>query len=75
MAYVEITNAPNVEKKYKVENGQVKIAYVYKTEPTKANRGDREVWVATAIRGQRVKLFRHEFRWLSDYEQQKMRGK
>lgn len=64
MAYIRITDAPNVEARYGVENGQVKIAYAFQTEPTKANQGDRHVWVATKVRGERVKLWPREFEWV-----------
>lgn len=63
MAYVRITRAPNVESKYGLEDGQIKIAYAHAAEKTKANQQDKEVWVATEVRGERVKLFRGEYEW------------
>lgn len=64
MSYVKITNAPPIQDKYGLKNGQVKRAYADKTGRALAPRRKRDVWVASDVPGDRVLLFSREFEWL-----------
>lgn len=65
MARIVITMCPALESKYELADGQEKVAYWAPKGKLLALRTDREVWVTTAIRGERARLFQREFEWVN----------